>query len=92
MSAPSFFEIATRPAIVKRAAIMGLIVGNVIAALNYGDKILMGQMNDTDWLKIAITFLVPYSVSTISSVLAMRDQEALLSCMSEAQGDCAKSG
>lgn len=91
MSAASFFKIATRAAVVKRAAIMGLIVGNVIAALNYGDKILMGQMIDTDWLKIAITFLVPYSVSTVSSVLAIRDQEALLSFISEAKGDCAKS-
>lgn len=78
----SFLDVATRPAVIKRAAVMGLIVGNVIGALNHGDKIIMGLMTPTDWLKVGLTFLVPYTVSTVSSVLAIRDQEKLLMSLS----------
>lgn len=73
----SFFEIAVRRAVVRRAAFMALVVGNVIGALNHGDKIVMGLMSNGDWIKVGLTFLVPYTVSTISSVLAVRDQERI---------------
>lgn len=74
-----FFEIAVRRAVVRRATFMALVVGNVIGALNHGDKIVMGLMSKGDWIKVGLTFLIPYTVSTISSVLATRDQERFLS-------------
>ena len=63
---------------VRRAALMALIVGHVLAAINHGDRILTGTMTTGDWLKVALTFLVPYTVSTISSILAAREQERLI--------------
>lgn len=61
----------------RRAAVMALIVGNVIGLVNHGDKVLMGTMLQVDWIKAGLSFLIPYTVSTISSVLAIRDQERL---------------
>jgi len=42
-------------------------------------------MHATDWLKFGLTFLVPYAVSTLSSVLALRDQERLLATLKAQQ-------
>ena len=63
----------------RRAAIIALIVGHVLAVINHGDRILAGTMTMLDWCKVGLTFLVPYTVSTISSVLALREQQRLLS-------------
>jgi len=51
-----------------------MIVGPVIGFINHGDKILTGEMLASDWLKFVLTFIVPYSVSTWSSVMAIRDR------------------
>ena len=67
-----------RPAVVRRAAVMALIVGHVLAAINHGDKIVTGTLTTPDMLKIALTFLVPYTVSSVSSVMAIREQERAL--------------
>ena len=56
----------TRP-IMKRAVITALLVGAILIAINHGDAILRGQMNADRWLKDALTVLVPYLVSTVSS-------------------------
>ncbi|MDX2350562.1 MAG: nitrate/nitrite transporter NrtS [Porticoccus sp.] len=57
------------PADIRRTAIkVALIVGTLLALINYGDKVLMSTMNTTDWLKLALTYLVPYGVSWYSAV------------------------
>lgn len=56
--------------IVHRAVFIAVIVGNVLALINHGDSFFLGTMERSDWLKVALTFLVPYTVSTVSSVLA----------------------
>ena len=73
MATRSIWQIATDPSVVKRAAKIALIVGIVIAFINYGDRILSGNMDAVSWFKAALTFLVPYCVSTYSSVMAVRD-------------------
>ncbi|MBQ0712489.1 MAG: nitrate/nitrite transporter NrtS [Porticoccus sp.] len=56
------------PADIRRTAIkVALIVGTLLALINYGDKVLMSTMNTTDWLKLALTYLVPYGVSWYSA-------------------------
>jgi hypothetical protein len=47
-------------------------VGVALATINYTDRWLAGSLTSADWLKMALTFLVPYSVSTYSSVDALR--------------------
>ena len=62
----SFRQFASRRPVVRRAAAMV-----IIAFINHGDLSVSGAMARMEWVKIGITFLVPYSVSTISSVLAV---------------------
>ena len=59
----------------RRAAIIACIVGPIIAVINHGDSIAGGTITNLQWLKIAMTFIVPYSVSTVSSVLAIKEHD-----------------
>ena len=68
-------EIVTRTDVLIRALKMASIVGVVLAIINHGDHILLGTMTATNWIKILITFCVPFCVSTISSVLAIRREQ-----------------
>ena len=72
-------QLTFRGSVVRRAAFIALIVGHVLAAINHGHRIIAGTMTMLDWYKVGLTFLVPYTVSTISSVLALRDKQRLLS-------------
>ena len=69
------FEIVTRSDVILRALKMASIVGIVLAIINHGDHILLGTMTVTNWIKVIITFCVPFCVSTISSVLAIRREQ-----------------
>ncbi|MFL2792690.1 MAG: nitrate/nitrite transporter NrtS [Paracoccaceae bacterium] len=68
----SFFNIALRKSVVKRAIKIALVVGCILALINHGDRIIFQNMNPLDWFKILLTFCVPYCVSTVSSVLAIK--------------------
>lgn len=45
---------------------VGIIVGTLLNTINHGDEFL-GEMN-IDFLKIGLTFLIPYFVSLYSQV------------------------
>lgn len=49
-----------------RAARLALVVGPILVLINQGDTILIG--NQPDWMKVMLTFAVPYCVSTWTSV------------------------
>jgi hypothetical protein len=49
-----------------------VVVGAVLVGINYGDAFLTGQLERWDYLKMGLTVVVPYLVSTFSSVGAMR--------------------
>jgi hypothetical protein len=61
--------------VVKRACYSALIVGAVLIAINYGDDVLHGQLDGTRIFKMCLTVVVPYVVSTVSSVITMRDMK-----------------
>lgn len=69
-----FWEIAFSRLVVKRAVRIALVVGTILAVINHGDRIFQGDINLTVALKVLLTFFVPYSVSTYSSVLAIREK------------------
>lgn len=71
----SFFEIAFRQSVVKRAGRVAIVVGILLGLLNHGDAIFTGAVTSLQLIKICLTFLVPYSVSTYSSVLAIRERD-----------------
>ncbi len=68
-----FWQIAISRQVVRRATRIALIVGTVLAAINHGDRLLSGDIDLIIALKILLTYCVPYSVSTYSSVLAIRE-------------------
>ena len=69
------FHIAFRKDVFLRAFKMALIVGIILAIINHGDHIFLGTMTVTNWAKILITFCVPFCVSTVSSVLAIKKEQ-----------------
>ncbi|GGX62602.1 hypothetical protein GCM10007385_34670 [Tateyamaria omphalii] len=74
MAHPTAWQIATDRSVVRRATKIAIVVGVVIAVINHGDRIVTAQMDPVAWVKCALTFLVPYSVSTYSSVMAVRER------------------
>ena len=59
--------------VVRRAVIFAVVVGFVLVVINHGDALLRGEISGGRWLRIGLTVLVPYGVSTLSSVLALRE-------------------
>jgi hypothetical protein len=70
----TFFAVAAERGTVITSAKVALFVGSVIALINYGDRILLlGDMRALDWVKIAVTYCVPYCVATYGAAkYAMR--------------------
>lgn len=68
-------QTARRPSVVKRALKVGLIVGTVLTLINQSEALLSGQLTGLVFLKIALTYCVPYSVSTYAAVGAIREQD-----------------
>jgi len=74
-SAPAMKEwlrLAVQPSIVKRALKYAFVVGLILVSINHSDAILKGEVSGGRWFKMALTVLVPYVVSTLSSVGAIR--------------------
>ena len=71
----SWIDTATGPAVVRRALKYALIVGTLLILINHGDAILRGDVSIDRLLRMGLTTLVPYAVSTLSSVEALRSAE-----------------
>lgn len=73
-----FFAIATKRSVVVRASRVSLVVGVVLAMINHGDRLFTSQVDVMTLIKIGLSFLVPYCVSTFSSVLAVREHMQMI--------------
>ena len=69
---PPIWKTAFGTEVVRRALVMSAIVGTVLMVINHGDCMLKGHFSSNCVIKSALTFFVPYAVSTISSVQAIR--------------------
>lgn len=69
-----FLAIATERGTVATSAKVALFVGSILALINYGDRIFLRfDMRAVDWVKLAVTYCVPYSVATYGAArYAMR--------------------
>ncbi|MCC6207542.1 MAG: nitrate/nitrite transporter NrtS [Gammaproteobacteria bacterium] len=67
-----WFDIALQRSVAARALKVAAFVGCILALINHGDKLLSVSVTLTEWVKIGLTFLVPYCVSTFASVQAIR--------------------
>ena len=70
----SFVAAITERGTVATSAKVALVVGSILALINYGDRIILRyDMVPLDWLKLALTYCVPYCVSTYGAAkYAMR--------------------
>jgi Mg/Co/Ni transporter MgtE len=62
------FQLAFRPSVVKRALKYAVVVGCILIVINHSDAILSGHVTRGVLLKMLLTVMVPYVVSTLSSV------------------------
>jgi hypothetical protein len=70
----TFFAVVTERSTVATSVKVALFVGSILALINYGDHIfLRGDMHPVDWVKLVITYCVPYCVATYGAAkYAMR--------------------
>jgi hypothetical protein len=69
-----WLSVAFEPAVLRRALTYAIVVGAVLIAINQGDAILRGDLNTLRLVRMGLTVIVPYCVSTASSVEAIRSQ------------------
>jgi len=69
-----WLRIASQRSVVRRALRTALLVGMVLIAINHGDALLHGDVDAARVFRICLTLLVPYGVSTSSSVAALRSR------------------
>ena len=66
------FALAREPQVVRRALAYAVVVGSLLIAINHGHAILAGEVDRGRLLQMGLTVMVPYAVSTLSSVGALR--------------------
>ena len=61
----TFLQIATERGTVATSAKVALFVGTILALINYADRIFLHcDMRTLDWVKLGVTYFVPYCVAT----------------------------
>ena len=70
-----WFRLAVQPTVMKRALKFACVVGTILITINHGYAIVHGQVTSGRIWQMCLTVLVPYTVSTLSSVGAMREME-----------------
>jgi hypothetical protein len=68
-----WLRLSADPVVVRRAIVVAIVVGAVLVAINHADALMRGDITAGRLVKILTTVLVPYCVSTYSSVGAMLD-------------------
>ncbi|WP_442505866.1 nitrate/nitrite transporter NrtS [Novipirellula sp. SH528] len=69
----SWLQLALSRTVVLRALGYSVFVGTLLVVINHGDVLLNGELTTGMGRKMGLTYLVPYAVSTLSSVGAMRN-------------------
>jgi hypothetical protein len=72
MNQNSFISLAFSRKVVSRAFNVALLVGTLLALINHGERILFLTLSSEDFVKVVLTYLVPYGVSTWSAVQAIK--------------------
>ena len=68
-----WLKLAMTRSVIHRAIKFALVVGIILITINHGYAIIHQQVTSGRILQMCLTVLVPYTVSSLSSVAAMRD-------------------
>lgn len=63
-----FIRVALRAAVVKRSLMVALLVGSILNLINQGDTLISGHFERLHLLKLLLTYMVPYLVSSYAMV------------------------
>lgn len=69
-----WLHLARSPSVVKRACRYAVCVGALLVTINHGDAIVRRDITAGRLLRMILTVMVPYGVSTASSVSALRER------------------
>ena len=65
-----FLRSLVEPKILLRSLKIAAVVGTILVGINHGDLIIKGDTEKIEWYKIALTYIVPYCVSTYSAIVS----------------------
>jgi len=85
-SSQGWLQLATRRSVVRRASFVTLVVGTILVAINHGHALLRGDLSPGRLVQILLTLMVPYCVSTYSSVGALREHTQGRTCRTSGSG------
>ncbi len=71
----TWLETAMRPEVFRRSRRVALLVGTILIGINYFDRIFAGTIQPIDYVKMLMTYCVPFCVSTHASVSAILERE-----------------
>ena len=67
----TWLRLAMNAGVVRRSSRVALVVGTILVAINYGDRLISGELAAGDVVKMVLTYCVPYCVSTYAAVAAL---------------------
>lgn len=70
-----WLALARSPRIFRRALKYAIGVGTVLIVINHGDALLRGDVSAVRVLRMILTVIVPYCVSTASSVSSVLEHK-----------------
>ena len=70
-AAPVWLRLCVTKPVLRRAAFSAAIVGSVLILINYGDALLQGVVDRTRLIRMLLTIVIPFVVSTVSSVITI---------------------
>lgn len=74
--APTRMSIALRRDVVRRASLYCVVVGTVLITINHVPALVRGDVSAFRLFQIALTYCVPYAVTTFASTQAIRAEWA----------------
>lgn len=75
VNSKAWWKTALEREVIKRSLKTSLIVGSILAMINHGDVILALDMPVDRAIKMALTYVVPYLVTTSASIGAIRHHD-----------------
>ena len=65
-------RVVTYPRNLRKTIVIALVVGTVLFCINQLDVVLQGDATPVTWLKVCVTYLVPFTVSNIGVLIGTR--------------------
>ncbi len=61
--------------IARRSIVIAIIVGTILCVINHSDKMMSGALTHSDFVRMGLTYLVPFCVATLGALTARQETE-----------------